>query len=126
MSILLTTCTSHPLSKSASDLKGTITRRVVEHRPGTAKRYGHGVAHVLLRCRFSLRPVPHILSASQLPISRELLLVELLNIDQAPQKDTVMEWPMFSYDVDSPYDLYLTSSQQVSFRSQGNYYSSSC
>jgi nucleoporin NUP82 len=47
--------------------------------------------------------------------SRELLLVESLNIDQASQKDTVMEWPMFSYDIASPYNLYLTSSQQISF-----------
>jgi nucleoporin NUP82 len=47
--------------------------------------------------------------------SRELLLVESLNIDQGSHQAAVFEWPMFSYDINSPYNLYLTSSQQVSF-----------
>jgi nucleoporin NUP82 len=47
--------------------------------------------------------------------SRELLLVESLSIDRAPQQATAFEWPMLSSDITSPYDLYLTSAQQISF-----------
>ena len=47
--------------------------------------------------------------------SRELLLVESLSIDQPSQRNTGFEWPMFSSDIACPYELYLTSSQQVSF-----------
>jgi nucleoporin NUP82 len=78
-----------------------------------------GVVHVLLDMEgVSGQWLPKARSGTfTVPVSdsRELLLVESLNIGQAPQKDTVMEWPMFSYDIASPYDLYLTSSQQISF-----------
>ena len=47
--------------------------------------------------------------------SRELLLIESLNIDQGPAHGTAFEWPTFSSDITSAYDLYLTSSQQISF-----------
>ena len=47
--------------------------------------------------------------------SRELLLVESLHIDQTAQQNSPFEWPMFSTDITSPYELYLTSSQQITF-----------
>jgi nucleoporin NUP82 len=77
------------------------------------------VVHVLLDMEgVSGQWLPQVRSGTfAVPVSdsRELLLVESLNIDPAPPKNTVIEWPMFSYDIDSPYDLYLTSSQQISF-----------
>ena len=47
--------------------------------------------------------------------SRELLLVESLSIGQPGQRNTGFEWPMFSFDIGCPYELYFTSSQQVSY-----------
>ena len=47
--------------------------------------------------------------------SRGLLLVESLKSGQASQQATAFDSPMFFSDAASPYDLYLTSSRQVSF-----------
>lgn len=47
--------------------------------------------------------------------SRELLLLESLSMDRGPQHTSAFEWPTFCSDVASPYDMYLTSSQQISF-----------